>query len=150
MSNRGSGDNRAFDILLVDADLNEIAPVIDSFKTTELTNEVNVVADADEALDYIHRREDYSDVPRPDLILLNLHVAGGNGEDLLGELNEQPRLQRIPVLVFTSSDVAEDIAKSYELSANACLQRPNSAEEFEELAQAIEDFWLKTAHLPPR
>lgn len=89
-------------------------------------------------------------MPRPVLILLNLNVGGGEGEDVLVELNEQPPLHRSPVLVVTSSDTAEDIAKSYELNANAYLQRPTTAEGFEELAQAIEDFWLKIAHLPPK
>lgn len=149
MSSRVRGDSRAFDILLVEENPEEIAPFIYSFEATELTNEVHVIADTDEALDYIHRRGEYSDVPRPDLILLNLHVAGGDGEDVLVELNEQPPLHRIPVLVFTASDTAEDIAKAYELNANAYLQRPNTAEAFDELAQAIEDFWLKIAHLPP-
>lgn len=150
MSSRARGDSRAFDILLVEPDPEEIAPFIDSFETTELTNEIHVIADADEALDFIHRRGDYTDVSRPDLIFLNLHISGGTGKDVLVELNEHPPLHRIPVLVFTASDMTEDIAKSYELNANAYLQRPSTAEAFEELAQAIEDFWLKTAHLPPK
>lgn len=144
------GRGRSFDLLLVESQPEGIEPFIDSFRATERTNEVYVVSDGVEALDFVHQRGGYADAPRPDLVLLDLHVPREDGEKVLTELKARPELRRIPVLVFTSSEATEDVAKSYELQANAYLRRPDSGAEFEELAQVIEDFWLKLAQIPPK
>lgn len=151
MSRRSSGGRpRDYDLLLIESQPDEIAPFIDSFEETHRTNTVHVVTDGDEALDFVHRRNDHSDVPRPDLILLDLHVPGRSGEDVLTELDARKELSRIPVLVFTSSDADEDVARSYELNANAYLKKPTEAAEFERLAQSIENFWLEQVQMPPK
>lgn len=151
MTPNSSGEQQqSFDILLVESNPDDISPFIDSFTATGVTNEVHVVSDGNQALDFVHQRGDYTDVPRPDLILLDLHLPGRSGDEILAELNKQSELQRIPVIVLTTSDSAEDIARMYELNANAYVQKPTTPSKFAELAQAIEDFWLKTAHLPPK
>ncbi|WP_226012866.1 response regulator [Halomicrobium salinisoli] len=144
------GTGRAFDVLLVERDPGAVAPFIDSFRATEATEEVHVVTDGAAALDYVHGRGEYEAAPRPDLIVLDPDVPGADGERLLAELDDRSGLRSVPVLVFTSSDAAEDVARSYELNANAYLRKPTGAEEFEELARAIEDFWLRMARLPPK
>lgn len=151
MSRRSSeGRRHAYDLLLIESRPDEIAPFIDSFEETDRTNAVHVVTDGDEALDFVHRRNDYSDVPRPDLILLDLHVPGRSGEAVLAELDARKELSRIPVLVFTSSEADEDVARSYELNANAYLTKPTTPAEFERLAQSIENFWLEQVQMPPK
>lgn len=151
MADRHSeGDDRRYDVLLVEENPDAIAPFIDSFEATDATEDVHVVSDGDEALAFIHRRGKYEDASRPDLVLLDLHLPGTSGERVLKELNEQSELRSIPVLVFTSSDAAEDVARSYRLNANAYLEKPTEPEKFVTLAQSIEDFWLRQAHLPPK
>ena len=151
MSRRSSaGPERAYDLLLVESQPDDIAPFIDSFEATDRTNDVHVVSDGDEALDFVHQRGEYETVRQPDLILLDLHVSGPSGEEILKELDAQPERSRIPVIVFTSSDADEDVAKSYELNANAYLHKPTTEEDFERLAQSIEDFWLVQVQLPPK
>lgn len=142
-------DGERYNVLLVEDEPADISPFIDSFNETDATEEVYVVTDGDEALDFIHQRGSYTQTPRPDLIILDPYIPGSDGERLLRELHNQPELRSIPVLVFTTSAAAEDVARSYELNANAYLQKPTTAEEFITVAQAIEDFWLKLAHLPP-
>lgn len=146
-SSRGS--DGLFDILLVESEPDDVSPFIDSFKAADATEDVHVVSDGDKALDFIHQRGDYAQAPQPNIIILDLHVKGTDGEELLTELKGHSELQPIPVLVFTTSDAEEDIARSYELNANAYLQKPATAEEFSSLAQSIEDFWFTQAHLPP-
>lgn len=146
--NRGS--RRRYDILLIESQPQDAAPFIESFEETDATETVHVVSDGDEALEYIHQKGEYEGAPRPDLIILDLHVSGTSGEDILSELNGQPELRSIPLLVFTTSDTEEVVARCYELSANAYLDKPDTEEEFVTLAQTIEDFWLKLAHLPPK
>lgn len=138
-----------FHILIVESKPDEVSPFVDAFKATDATEEVHVVSDGEEALDFIHQRNDYTQVPRPNIILLDLHISGVDGEEILMELKRHPELKRIPVLVITTSTAEEDIARSYQLNANAYLQKPDTADEFAALAQAIEDFWFTTAHLPP-
>lgn len=142
------GRDARFTVLLVESKPDEVSPFVDAFKATDATEEVHVVTDGEETLDFIHQRDDYTQAPRPDIILLDLHISGVNGEEILMELKRHPELKQIPVLVITSSDAAEDIARAYQLNANAYLQKPDTAEEFADLAQAIEDFWFTTAHLP--
>ncbi len=149
MSSRSpQGGNRQADVLLVESNPDEIAPFIESFESTDRTNEVHVVEDSDDALDFIHRRGDFTAAPRPDLILLDLRVSGTDGEKILTELNEQQELRRTPVIVMTASATAEDVARSYDLNANAYVQKPSTSDEFSQLAQTIEDFWLDLVEIP--
>lgn len=145
-----SGRSRSYDVLLVESDPDDIAPFIDSFEATDRTNEVHVVSNGDSALDFLHRRGDYAHVPRPDLVLLDLQLPGTNGVEILRELAEHPPLRLLPVIVLTDSEAAEDIARSYKLNANAYVQKPTTPDGFDELAQAIEEFWLNVARLPPK
>ncbi|WP_225334036.1 response regulator [Halomicrobium urmianum] len=148
--NHSHGDGRAFDVLLVESDPDAVSPFIDSFRAAEATEEVHVVTDGAEALDYVHGHGDYASVPRPDLIILDPDVPGADGGQFLAELDDCAELRSVPVLVFTASDAAEDVARSYGLNANAYLRKPTSSEAFDELAQVIEDFWLRMARLPPK
>lgn len=149
-SSSSRGQHRAYDPLLIESQPEDIKPFLDSFEATDRTNEVHVVPDGDEALDFIHQRGGYTNVPQPDLILLDINVSGQNAEDILTEFNAQPGLSRIPVLVFTAANVDEDIVRPYDLNANAYLQKPTTEEAFRELAQLIEDFWLEQVQLPPK
>lgn len=145
----GRGDRR-FDILLVEPDPDAVSPFIESFEATDATEAVHVVSDGDGALDFLDRDGEYADAPRPDLVLLDLELRGTSGERILKELNDQPELRPIPVIVFTTSEAAADIARSYELRANAYVTKPDNREDFVSLARTIEDFWLERAHLPPK
>lgn len=149
-SSSSKGQHRVYDLLLIESQPEDIKPFLESFEATDRTNEVHVVPDGDEALDFIHQRGEYTNVSRPDLILLDINVSGQNAEDILTEFDAQSGLSRTPVLVFTASNANEDIARSYELNANAYLQKPTAEEAFRELAQSIEDFWLKQVQLPPK
>ncbi|UTF55885.1 response regulator [Natronosalvus rutilus] len=143
-------DFRKYDVLLIEPDPGSVSRFIDSFEATEVTNNVTVVSTGNEALEFLNRKGDYSDAPRPDLVLLDLQLSGPSGTEILAELKNRPVLRQIPVLVLTTSDATEDIVQSYDLYANAYLQKPDSSDELDQLAQVIEDFWLRTVRLPPK
>lgn len=143
-------DSRTYDVLLVDPDPENVSLFIDSFEATEVTNNVIVVSTGGEALKFLNGQGDYTNIPRPDLVLLDLNVSGPSGLEVLTELKDRPLLRRIPMLVLSTSNAREDIIQSYELHANAYLQKPDSPDELNQLAQVIEDFWLRTVHLPPK
>jgi len=142
--------HRTYDVLLVEPESDSVSRFTDSFETSETTNNITVVSTGDQALDYIDQHGDYTDAPRPDLVLLDHHLPETSSIELLIELKNRPELRHIPVLVLTSSGATEEISRSYELHANACLQKPDSVDEFDQMVQAIEDFWFKSVYLPPK
>ncbi|MFP9191105.1 response regulator [Natronosalvus vescus] len=142
--------DRTYDVLLVEPEPDSIAGLVRSFEATTLTNNITVVHTSSEAFDFINQRGNYSETPQPDLVLLNLDLPDASGTELLAELKDRPGCRHIPVLVLTESGETSDVNQAYERFANAYLQKPETADEFDQLARAIEEFWLKLAHLAPK
>ncbi|WP_408959384.1 response regulator [Natrinema sp. 74] len=136
-------------ILLVEDNPGDVRLTKEAFKQGRIENDLHVVSDGTEALDFLTQRDDYADAPRPDLILLDLNLPGKDGEDVLEELKDDPALRSIPVIVLTSSRAEEDVVKSYELHANAYLTKPVDPDEFIETVRAFEKFWFSVVRLPP-
>ncbi len=136
-------------ILLVEDNPGDVRLTKEAFKQGRIENDLYVVSDGAEALDFLSQRGEYDDVPRPDLILLDLNLPGKDGEDVLEDLKADPKLRSIPVIVLTSSRAEEDVARSYELHANAYLTKPVDPDEFIETVRAFEKFWFSVVRLPP-
>jgi CheY-like chemotaxis protein len=115
MTERDASKDRA-DILLVEDNPGDIRLTREAFRESQIANELHVVTDGVEALDFLHKDGEYTDAPRPDIILLDLNLPRKNGNEFLKELHEDsPDLAWIPVIILTSSKTAEDIVQSYEL-----------------------------------
>lgn len=145
-----SREGEGYNILLIESDPDSVAPFIDSFEMTKVTNRVTTISSGDEAFNFINRRDEYEDALQPDLVFLDLHLPSTDGLEILAEIKTHTELKRIPVIVLTRSDEAEEIAQTYDLQANAYVRKPESPERFERLAQAIEDFWLDHVILPTK
>jgi CheY-like chemotaxis protein len=120
-----------------------------ALEESQVAARLAVVSNGVEALQYLRRSGSYRDAPRPDLVLLDLHVPKKNGHEVLGEAKSDPELRFIPVVVLTTSDDEEDIAEAYGLHANCYVTKPFELDRFVEVVQAIERFWLRIAKLPP-
>jgi len=107
-----------------------------------------VTTDGVDALEFLRQDGEYADAPRPDLVLLDLNMPRKDGEDVLEAMQADESLRRIPVVVLTSSESEEDIAKSYELNANAYLTKPVDFDGFVEIVNRMEDFWFQVVKLP--
>jgi len=83
-----------------------------------------------------------------DLVLLDLKLPNKNGEEVLDEIRDEPRLNHVPVIILTSSEDEDDVVEMYERGANAYLTKPVSFEGFVKMAEEVEGFWLETAELP--
>ena len=129
-------------ILLVEPNHGDTRLFTESFKDAKLQNRLYTVADADGALDFVNQRGECADEPRPDLILLEPKLPGRSGMDVLSELKNEPSLSEIPVIVLTSSEAEEDIAKSKGLDADHFAQKPVEPEDYIEFVQEIEGFWM--------
>lgn len=106
------------------------------------------VRDGESALDYLHRRGAYAGAARPVLVLLDLHMPGMNGREVLAHLKSDPELRRIPVIIFSSSENPEDVEGAYQDGANSYLFKPEPGDALEAAARALQSFWLSAARLP--
>jgi CheY-like chemotaxis protein len=141
--------NGAAHILLVEDNPGDIRLTEEAFAQGQIANGLHVVTDGVEAMEFLHQRGEYTDAPRPDLVLLDLNLPRKDGEEVLAEIREDPDLESLPVVILTSSEAHEDIMSCYENRANAYLTKPVDPEEFIEVVHSIQDFWLSVVRLPP-
>jgi CheY-like chemotaxis protein len=142
-------NNRTIEILLVednpgDANLTRIA-----LADREVNVNLSVVTDGVEAMDFLHRQGEYQQAIHPDLILLDWNLPRKNGREVLIEIKADERLQRIPIVVLTTSAAEEDILKAYNLHANCYITKPVDFNKFVQIVQSIEEFWFTIVKLPP-
>lgn len=136
-------------ILVVEDNPGDVALIEQAFADRELPGTLHTVQTGDEALDWLHQRDAFTDVPFPDLVLLDLNLPATSGHAVLDEIRSDSRLQRLPVIVLTGSRSEDDLITVYEACANACLVKPVDPEAFADCIQSVVDFWVGTAALPP-
>ncbi len=142
-------DTKLVNILLVEDSPGDIALIQEALQDSKLVNKLYIVKDGLEALNFLRKKEKYEEVPRPDLILLDLNLPKMNGKDVLAEIKQDTELQRIPVVIMTSSKNEEDILRSYNLKANCYIVKPLDFNQFVNVVQSIEQFWFSIVCLPP-
>jgi CheY-like chemotaxis protein len=135
-------------VLIVEDDPIDQKSIERAFSNQEVIDKVNVVASAEEALDYLRRsKEQDSDAPRPSLILLDLALPGMQGKEFLKCIKEDERLCSIPVVILTCSDNQEDIEQSYKLYAAGYAQKPLNAAELDNIVKKLVKYWFTTSSL---
>ena len=137
------------DILLVEDNPGDVRLTQEAFDEAQIDGELHVATDGEDALDFLYCRGAHADTPAPDLVLLDLNLPKRSGIEVLEEIRNDPDLQRTPVIVLTGSKAPEDVTRCYELHSNAYLTKPVDPDEFVELVEAFETFWLRLAQLPP-
>jgi CheY-like chemotaxis protein len=141
-------ESRAIDILLVEDDPGDELITREAFEHNKLKNRLHVAHDGEEGLNYLYRRGEFADAPRPDLILLDLNLPKYDGRQLLEKIKSDPDLARIPVVVLTTSSAEEDILKSYKLHANAYVTKPVDLDQFMKAVRQIDEFFVQVVRLP--
>ncbi|MBI1309220.1 MAG: response regulator [Proteobacteria bacterium] len=141
-------ESTAVVILLVEDNPGDVRLTQESLKKVKIINELHVAKDGVEALDFLRRQGEFADAPRPHLILLDLNMPRMGGRELLEEIKDDADLKRIPVVVLTSSEMEEDIVKSYDLHANCYITKPVGIAGFTNVVQAIDSFWFNVVELP--
>ncbi|HEX6360535.1 response regulator [Actinophytocola sp.] len=136
------------DVLLVEDDDGDVLMTREAFEHHKIRNNLHVVRDGVEALQFLHREGDYADAPRPGLILLDLNLPRRDGREVLAELKADPELRVIPVVVLTTSEAEEDILRSYSLHANAYISKPVDFDRFIDVIRQIDDFFVTVVKLP--
>ncbi|WP_260709475.1 response regulator [Dactylosporangium aurantiacum] len=111
-------------ILLVEDDPGDVAYTLDEFREHRLRNQVMVIGDGRQALDYLARRGAYHDAPTPDVLLLDLNLPGIDGRVVLDWVVNDPRLAHLHVVVLTASAVEEQMLRDFGLPAEQFFRKP--------------------------
>lgn len=140
---------KPIEILLVEDNPGDVRLTREAFKEGKVLNNLSVVEDGAEAMAFLRQQGKYADVPRPDLILLDLNLPKKDGREVLPEIKEDTNLKRIPVVVLTTSKAEQDILKTYNLHANCYVTKPVDLEQFISVVRFVQHFWLSIVKLPP-
>jgi CheY-like chemotaxis protein len=144
--------NRTRWILVVDDDENDLMWTLEALERQ--TTPVGLVAlhDGIEALDYLYSRGEYSSRPpgNPEMILMDIHMPRADGFDVLRQVKGDAYLRSIPTILFSSSRRADDVARAYQLGANAYVVKPVDYRQFVNTVDVIRNFWTACNEAPPR
>jgi chemotaxis family two-component system response regulator Rcp1 len=138
------------EILMVEDSPGDARLAVEALKESKVRNNLYHVRDGVEAMNFLHRREEYAGGIVPDLVLLDLNLPRKDGREVLEEIKEDSDLKLIPVVVLTTSEAERDLVRTYYLHANAYVVKPIDLDRFIEVVQAIEDFWFAIVKLPPK
>lgn len=140
--------NRSVEILLVEDSAADAELTRQGLLEAELNCNLNVVDHGGKAISFLHREGQFTEAPRPELILLDLDLPQLDGFAVLKHIRAQPTLKDIPVVVLTSHVESEKIRETYKLQANACMSKPVNFEQFVSLVKEICAYWFEMVQLP--
>ncbi len=144
----GSGSQT---ILIVEDSDDDYMATVRAFKKANLMNPVQRCTNGDHALDYLFQRGEFSGTdkaPRPNIILLDLNLPGTDGKEVLRMIKAEPALQKIPVIVLTTSNAQQDIEQCYAAGANSYVQKPVDLVGFIQSVARLTDYWFNVSILP--
>jgi len=138
-------------ILLVEDDPRDVELILESLGDYNLANEVVVVRDGEEALDFLYHRGNFKGRPNgnPAVVLLDLKLPKVNGMEVLREIRSNEKLKMMPVVILTSSREEKDWVESYKLGVNAYVVKPVDFQEFVKAVKDVGAFWAVVNEPPP-
>jgi CheY-like chemotaxis protein len=138
-------------ILLIEDEPHDVELTLTALAENHLTNEIVVVRDGAEALDYLYRRGDYGsrEAKNPAVMLLDLKLPKVDGLEVLKRVKGDPDLRTVPVVMLTSSREEQDLARSYGSGANAYVVKPVGFNDFVEAVRELGLFWAVINQPPP-
>lgn len=136
------------EILMAEDNPGDVRLMLEALRQYKVRNQLHVVEDGEAALAFLRREAPFPQAPRPDLILLDLNMPRKGGLEVLASIKADPNLRRIPVVILTSSGAERDVVSSYDQHANCYIVKPLDLEQFIEVVERIEGFWLEIVKLP--
>jgi DNA-binding response OmpR family regulator len=137
--------------LLVEDNPDDEMLIIRSLKKHNINNDIVVVRDGADAVDYLLERDKYKDRERrlPAVILLDLKLPKMSGLEVLRKIRENRGTRLLPVVILTSSDEEHDLIKSYELGANSYIRKPVKFHEFSTTIHQLGQYWISLNQSSP-
>jgi two-component system, response regulator len=144
-------DNRKKTILLVEDNPDDEALTLRAFEKGRILNEVIVVRDGEEALDYLFFGGKFKgrDKTMPEVVLLDLKLPKLNGHEVLRRIRGDHRTKILPVIILTSSREESDLMSGYKNGANSYIVKPVDSEKFSHAIQQLGLYWLVLNESPP-
>jgi len=137
-------------ILLVEDNPKDVLLTERAFKLSKIANELRVVNDGAEALDYLLGPEAGSPArPRPALVLLDLKLPKVDGLEVLRAIRQDERTRLLPVVILTGSREEQDIVQGYGMGANSYIRKPVDFTQFTEAVAQLGLYWLVLNEPPP-
>src|SRR6202162_5091871 len=138
----------ALEVLLVEDSPGDVRLTREALKDAKVHINLHVAQDGADAMAFLKREGKHANVPRPDLILLDLNLPKKDGREVLAEIKESEALKSIPVVILNTSASDADILRGYRLHANCYITKPVGLEGFLEVVKSIDNFWLSVVKLP--
>lgn len=146
-----TSDPKPITILIADDDEEDRMLASDALRESRVVNDLRFVEDGEQLFDYLRRTGKYADpdsAPYPGLILLDLNMPRKDGREALQELKADPVLKRIPVVVMTTSNLDEDILRTYDMGANSFITKPVQFQSLVDIMREIGRYWIEIVELP--
>jgi two-component system, response regulator len=140
------------EVLLVDDSPEDVELTVRELRHHKLANDIKVVEDGADALDFLFCRGSYKDrtfSSPPKLVLLDVKLPKVDGLEVLRAIRADERTKAIPVVILTSSKEQKDLIKGYNLGVSAYVQKPVDFEQFSEAIRQIGMFWMLLNEAPP-
>lgn len=139
---------RPIDILLIEDNPRDITLFQEAFDNGNTTNDIHVVRDGVEALDYMFKRGKHVNVMTPDIVFLDISMPKKNGIEVLQAIKADKELRMVPVIMLSTSNNKEDIVRAYKNYANSYIIKPIDFNKFVEIIKTVESFWMTLSELP--
>jgi CheY-like chemotaxis protein len=136
--------DNAVEILLVEDNPADVELTLDALRVSKLLNNIQVVRDGSEAIDFLFCTGEYANRPRynPKLVLLDLKLPKLTGIEVLRRIRENPSTHKLPVVILTSSREERDVTQTYDLHVNSYIVKPVDFEQFNESVKQVGFYWL--------
>jgi two-component system, chemotaxis family, response regulator Rcp1 len=138
------------EILLVEDNPGDVRLIKEVFKDAKIYNAMQVAYDGEAAMEILRKEGEHVNAPSPDLILLDLNLPKKDGREVLREIKGDGCLKCIPVVILTTSNAEEDLIETYKMNANCYITKPVDLDQFINVVESIENFWLSIVKLPSR
>jgi chemotaxis family two-component system response regulator Rcp1 len=146
----GPESRRNWTLMLVEDSPADIRLAQEVLREANFPHILQIARDGEQALRMLRKHAEYSSLPEPDLILLDLNLPRKDGREVLRDIKQDAKLRHIPVLILSTSRADSDVLTCYQAHANCYLAKPVDLAEFGRVAQLIREFWLGVVQLPPK
>lgn len=142
--------SRLMEILLVEDNEADVVLTREGFRRSRLSVNLHHVENGRECMSFLRKEGAYSDVPVPDMVLLDLNMPVMDGREVLAEIVKDKVLCKLPVVILTTSAAEADLLKMYKLRCSSYITKPLTFTQFQRVIKQLGDYWFTVVVLPPK